>query len=689
MSARRCAAAALALLGSACTEDQYVLGALCSAAGTCLPAGGASGTGGDAGDGGSTTPGGSGAAAGRGGAGSPAAGPLRVDFVGSGVERLPQPLFGRTPTHFFVASDAASALWQARIGDDFQVVAPAALELGQLSPFADAGSVLSHAGEATFSAHSNWADTSAGALALEAVFRSEPGATLLSQRDGATGLELALDAEGRLSLLLAADGTALSVSSQALVVDAWHHCLVLVDAAQAAAQVFCNGQAGAAMAVPEGFVVPATTTEATLGGASTARVRWAELARWQAPSWGPRGAWSDQARERFARLVGTFAAGSREPLPFAEVRASGAYVDMSPSDAPELRRLHPVGEHWPRVVCRPMADTPRACGLLVEADSSRAAAEDDFRLENWTAAELSTTPQSGEGPTSQSSLVGLTPSPLAAEHTLERLAPVGDGPAVLSLFARAGSMERVRLEAVGMASATFDVATARVLGSTDALSASAESWGDGLSRVSLAFDSAGGPGTLRIALLSDDSSAVFAGDGSVALELGDAELRFGTVSTPLPTFGDIQRADHLVYPAGNGNLPPGPWFQLDAEVWLPAAPLVADAAVLNANFANRYDQQINLFVSAQHGAARFWGLQGDATPWQLSSNVPLVDGALHRLTASVGLDGARLTVDGLSSREPAGTFDIGVLDRVDIGKSTSSSGSLTGIVRHVAVSSPE
>jgi hypothetical protein len=614
---------------------------------------------------------------------------LRVDFVGSGVERLPEQLFGREPTHFLVADDASADLWRARVGDDFDVAAPTALRLAELSPFADAGSVLSHAGAVTFSADSAWADTSEGALALELVFRGEPGATLLTQRDGATGLELVLDADGRLTLQLAAGGATLSVMSAALVPDAWHHCLLLVDTAQGVAQTFCNGQAGAAVTTPGGFTLPAVAAAALLGSAAAPRVYWAELARWQAPTWGPRGAWTDQARARFARLVGTFADGSSEPLPLAEVRASGAYVDMSPSDRPELRRLHPVGEHWPRVVCRPMAASARECGLLVEADSSRSVSAEDFRLDNWTAAELTTTLGSSDGPTDDDSLLGLTPSALDAEHTLERLGPVGDGPAVLSLFGRAGSKRRVRLEVVGVATASFDIADAVVLASANVLAARAEAWGDGLSRLSLTYDSAGGPHTLRITVLDDDSSPTFAGDGSSALELGDAELRFGTISTPLPTFGDIQRADHLVYPAGNGNLPAGPWFELAAEIWLPPAPLIADAAVLNANFASRYDQQVNLFVSALHGTAAFWGIQGDATQWQLASDVTLVDGELHELSAALGPDGATLRIDGNATSEPAGAFDIGVLDRIDIGKTTSSSGSLTGVVRRVAITSAD
>jgi hypothetical protein len=681
VSAPRRALLLLALQAAACTEDQYVIGAVCPALGSCPPDGGSAGTSGSGGSSGS-----GGAAAGTSGGGSTEVGPLQVDLLGSGVERLPEALFGVDPTHWLIADDARADVWQARVGENFQVIAPNALRLGELSPFADPGSVLSHAGAVTFSAESNWADTGAGAIALEAVFRGEQGATLLSQRAGVTGLELVLDAEGRLTLQLAAEGSTLSVSSQALVKDAWHHCLALFDSAQAAAQIFCNGQAGAAVTVPNGFAIAELTSAAVLGSADMARVHWAELGRWQAPTWGPRGAWGDQANARFARLVGTFAEGSSAPLPLSEVRASGAYVDMSPSDRPELRRLHPVGEHWPRVVCRPTAESPRECGLLVEPDSSRSVSSEDFRLDHWTATEVTTTLGSSAGPTGADTLLGLQPSDLDTEHTLERLGPVGDGPAVFSLYARAGSRKRVSLEVVGAASATFDVADSLVLDSSDALASDAEAWGDGLVRLSLAYESAGGPQMLRILLLDDDSSPTFAGDGSAVLDLGDAELRFGSVATLLPTFGDIQRADHLAYKAGNGNFPPGPWFELAAEVWLPRAPLAADAAVLNVNFASRYDQQINLFVNAIGGTAQFGGLQGDRAPWTVASEVPITDGAWHRLGAGVGSNEATLRVDDDTTRGPAAAFDVGVLDRIDVGKTTSSSGALTGLVRRVAIS---
>jgi hypothetical protein len=189
-------------------------------------------------------------------------------------------------------------------------------------------------------------------------------------------------------------------------------------------------------------------------------VHWAELARWQAAGWGPRGAWADVARERFARLVGTYAVGAQEPLPFAEVRASGAYVDMSPGDAPELRRLHPVGEHWPRIVCRPTADSARTCGLLVEASSSQPIAAEAFTLDRWAATELSVAAESGAGPSGKNTLFALTASPTSAEHTLAIDAPLADGPAVLAVFARAGRQRLLRAEVVGVASVTFDLANA-------------------------------------------------------------------------------------------------------------------------------------------------------------------------------------------------------------------------------------
>jgi hypothetical protein len=361
---------------------------------------------------------------------------------------------------------------------------------------------------------------------------------------------------------------------------------------------------------------------------------------------------------------------------------------MSPAEAPEQRRLYPVGEHWPRIVCRPTSDASRTCGLLVEAASSQPVAQAAFTLDNWTPSELSITPKGGIGATGADTLYALTPSPLAAPHTLELGVPLADGPAVFSFFARAGSATRVLAEVVDVARASFDLQPPSVADSAGAFVAAAEPWGNGLVRLSFSFDVTPGPGRLRLTLLDKSSSPTFAGDGSVALQIGDAELRFRSFSTPLPTFGAIEQADHLTYPAGNGNLPKSGWVSFGAEIWLPSAPLLADSAILNANFATRYDQQINLFVSSQNGTAQFWSLQGKATPWQVSSTSSLTDGKLHAVEASLGPQGATLTIDGASRTAKAQPYDLSVLDRVEIGTSTSSSGPLSGIVRHVSIQVP-
>jgi hypothetical protein len=615
---------------------------------------------------------------------------LHLDLMGSGVERLPQSLFEQQPVHFLIANDATQTAWDARVGVGFDVVATAALQIAEPGPFADAGRVLSHSGAVTFSADDDtWANTSAGALALEVVFRGEPGATLLSQRDANAGLLLSLDAQGGLHLELDAGAQQITVSSQPLVSDAWHHCLALFDASQSAAQMICNGQAAAVVNVPSGFAVGPIAAATELGSTGAARVHWAQLASWQAAAWGPRGAWTDLARERFARLVGTYAAGSFEPLPFAEVRASGAYIDMTPSDAPELRRLHPVGEHWPRVVCRPTNDTARSCGLLVEVSSSRLVPEQDFTLDNWNASELTLTAASAVGPTDANTLFALTPSATAVEHSIELNTPVGDGPAVLSFFARAGSARLIRAEVGAAAGATFDLATLTVSDDQGALVSGAESWGDDLVRASFSFDVNPGQEVLHLAILDDNGAAAFAGDGSIAAYVGNVELRFRSYSTPLPTFGTIQQADHLVYPAGNGNLPPGSAFEVSAEIWLPDTPLVADAAIFNANFAARYDQQINLFIPPQDATPQFWGLQGTTTHWNFSSPVAVNDGVLHRITASVGATGATLGVDDqISNAAMATPYDLSGLDRVEIGTSANSSGPLTGLIRNLHISPP-
>ena len=670
-------ALSLSLLGSACTDDTYVIGALCTAIKTCP--GQAGSDGGGAGGGGTAAAGGLGGEAGQQPDG------FVLDFTGSGVERLPQQLFGQDPTDFLIADDATPQSWKARVGSNFDVVAPDMIAVGEASPFADPGHVLSHAAPSPFASPSGWGDTRAGALALEAVFRGEPGATLLLQQDAGFSFELTLDVGGRLSLRLAAQGVEVLASSQPLVSDAWHHCLVLLDNGQSVAQILCNGQAGVAANVPAGFALGPFSTSALIGGAGAARLHFAELGRWQAPSWAPRSAWPELARERFARLVGTYVDGAPDPLPFADVRASGAYVDMTPSDAPELRRLHPVGEHWPRIVCRPTGDAPRTCGLLVEAASSQPVAPENFTLDHWTTSGVAVTPRDAVGPTGKETLAGVTPSGSATTHAVELAVPLGDGPAVLSFFARAGSARLVQAEVVGLASTTFDLEQPAVMATTGTLLAGAEAWGDGLIRLSYSFDVKAGPGRLRLTLLADDAAAVFAGDGSVAAELGDVELRFRSFATPLPTFGAIQQADHLVYSAKSGNLPAAGGLTFGAEIWLPAAPLVADAAVVNINFGARYDQQINLFVSPQDGSLQFWGLQGQATPWQFSNPQRVTDGNVHEVVANVTATRATLSVDGKSTSAPAKPYDLSLLDRVEIGTSTSSSGPLTGMVRRIHI----
>lgn len=684
MTARPPPAWLLALVALGCTDNEYIIGSLCDALSGCASGGSSSGSAG-ASSGGAGGSSGNGGSAGSGEAGALEPGPLTAELTGSGPERLPEELMGVAPSHFLIASDATTSSWPARRGDGFDVLAPAALALGEPAPFADPGRVLVHANATTFSAESSWADTSAGALALEAVFRGEPSVQLLAQRDGGAGLEWFLDAAGNLNLRLGAGSDELVLASHALVPDAWHHCLALVDASQAVAQMFCNGQAGDAVSVPEGFALGPIAAAATLGSAAVARLHWAQLGSWHTASWQPRGSWTDVARERFARLVGTYAEGSQEPLPLPDVRASGAYIDMSPSDAPELRRLHPVGEHWPRIVCRPAGDAPRFCGLLLETSSSRFVAPSAFTLDRWDGVEAGVTPSPEAGPTGAASLYAVTPSSTAGPHQLEIETAFGQGPAVLSLFARTGSTARLQVEVVGLASATFDLSGASVLESAGALAAAIEPWGDGLMRPSFSFEVDAGDHLLRLTLLDDDSNATFTGDGSVAAHLGDVELRFRSISTPLPTFGNIQQPDHLAYPAGSGNLPSGGSFGFSAELWLPATPLLADAAIITANAGGRYDPQINVFVRPSDGTIQYWGRELDAAIWQMSSTTAVTDGALHQLAVGLGPEGATLTVDGESTTDPADGYDLSQLDRVEIGGSMMSSGPLTGIVRRIRI----
>jgi hypothetical protein len=669
------------LASVACTDDTYVIGAVCNALATC-PSAGAGGSG-HAGAGGAAA-----GAAGLAGTAGTSLGGFALDLTGSGPERLPQQLFGEDALHLLIATDATASSWPARVGDGFDVAAGALPQIAEPWPFADRGSALSHAGLAAYSANSDWASAVDGAWALEAVFRAEPGALLLAQLDGkADGMRLAVSGSGQLSLQVTSSNGGITVTSQPLVPDAWHHCLALVDRSQGA-QIICNGQAGDVVDVPSGLSMASVAATATLGDAAPARVHWAELASWQASSWGARGAWPDTARERFARLVGTYADGAKAPLPLSEVRPSGAYIDMSPVDAPEQRRLHPVGQHWPRIVCRPTSDSPRFCGLLLESSSSLQVAPASFTLDHWDAAELGVAAGTTGGSLGTAGLFALAPTTAQGAHTLSFEVTFADGPAVLSFFARALGKKLLRVDVPGIASAAFDLAASTVVESSGTRVVSAEPWGDGLVRVSYSFDVGPGPGSLQLSILDDDGASAFAGSGDVAAEVGEGELRFRSFSTPLPTFGSIQAEDSLVFPAGNGNFPSGGAFEIDAEFWLPAAPLLADAAILNANFAMQYEQQINLFVTAQQSVVRFQSLLGKTAPWTVTGAATVTDGNVHHLAASVAAGEASLSVDGATLKAPAEAYDTSKLDRIEVGASKTSSGALTGMVRRLSISEP-
>ena len=117
----------LASLGVGCTDDTYVIGAVCGAVRPCSGAGG----GASAGNGGAASGAGgmAGAAGGGAGAAGGAAGGFALDLTGSGVARLPESLFGTGPAHLLISSDALATSWPAfrTLVYDVAIDAPAQL----------------------------------------------------------------------------------------------------------------------------------------------------------------------------------------------------------------------------------------------------------------------------------------------------------------------------------------------------------------------------------------------------------------------------------------------------------------------------------------------------------------------------------------------------------------------------------
>ncbi len=120
---------------------------------------------------------------------------------------------------------------------------------------------------------------------------------------------------------------------------------------------------------------------------------------------------------------------------------------------------------------------------------------------------------------------------------------------------------------------------------------------------------------------------------------------------------------------------------------LPEGPRLTAQAVLNLNRGGTFENQVELYITGDTGLLKFWGLSDGAAHWAFSHPSSPLDGLRHAVEAHWGPTSADLSLDGVPATQDAliandSPFS---LDRIDVGFSSKSSGSLEGLVAGIEI----
>ncbi len=678
------------LLLEACTSNPYFIGASCPGA-KSASADAPCGAAGAAGSAGSV-----GMAGSAGSAGVSSNLNFAVDLDQSGASHLASKLGlaagSIDATLRFRGETATANDWPSDQGA-LLVKGTAPLVVQVEAPFTDGTRAVGFASDASayVAQSAEPGDVDTDDFALEVVLQAAAGAQVIATRGTTRGWSVQLTPQAALTLELTDDQGTLEVSSGPLAADTWYHCLFWVSRS-VGGQAYCNGRAGAVTDTSQLGSLKSTTS-LVVGGGSPTSDRASNLAhfslfRVSTGALGPAEDWAAISRLRFAELTGVSPRVARgRLLPRAGQRETPAYLDLQ-RGIDGARHLFLVGPDWPRVTCRADAAGVRDCGYLGEPERSRSI---KARADAWTASELDTLPDNADFADGERRMEGLVPSSTTLRHALSVTGKFGGAQQALSFFARAELGQNIAVSVTGRDRAIFDVAAGSVTTAPANASASIEAWGDGLFRCSLVFTPAAGALTYELQLLGPDGAEAFAGDGKTAwLDVAGLQLDSGLAYAGSLLAVDIQAADQLSFSGTDGNLPALGALTERLRVLLPAGPRLTDQSVLNLNRAGEFANQAELYVIGDTSELKFWGLNAGATHWAFVHPASLVDGQRHQLEASWGPDSAELTVDGKSvmkkaqlANELAFSFD-----RIDVGFSSNSSGSLEGLVAGIEIGQP-
>jgi hypothetical protein len=538
---------------------------------------------------------------------------LRFGVAGTAAwgDRFVAGRVARAPALLLRGEDATAAGWPARTGG--VLVPEGETRIARRGPFTDATRTT----EGRFASEGAIVRLGTGELAIELVLQGARTTRVLETDD----IVIDFDDEGR--LIFGVEGA--TTVTNPLATRTYYHVLFVVR--PTGTRAYVNG---APLDGP-GATVPAGDRAVRIDG-SIAWLAMVPIAD---------GELDERAvRERFARLTGvspTVAGG--DPVPLAGGRPSVAFTDLVQDGA---RRLHRVGERWPRIACRP-AETDVVCGYLAEDVAHRGV---PLELGAWSIEGSATAIEWAEIP----GVRVTSTTTLRASHDGD------DARRVLSVWARGSGELELAIEGVGRARCVPSTGVIAVL--EGVVTATREDFGDGWTRCVLGTEVAPA-GPVEVSMIATE------------LELAGPQVDTNRLTASSLVIED-RELDALAY-AGPGNV--SIEGAVNARVLVRGEEL-HDRSVLGLDGGGP-ENAARVYAETRDGTVVFAGFVGGAIAWNAHAVESVLD-VVSRVEARWGLDEASVTVGATVETSPVSAA-LPSIDAITIGDAHGS-GALNGLV---------
>ena len=587
-------------------------------------------------------------------------------------------------------ADATTSTWTATTGDDLAITGSGddpTPNTGSPTHGDGDDSVKGNAGKYYTAPDDGTGDVATEDLALEMVCQAPNNQFLISKRNATAGWAI-LGNNLQLRFTIRESSTTTNVNGDTLSADAWYHLMLFVDRS-GSAQWYANGAAsGTATSVSarSGTI----TTSAFLnvfdeGGGAPYSGACARLRGWTFTDIGTHSQ-ADVAKERFARLTGTYHSGQAYS---SFVRATGKSLLKEVST--DVYQSFLVGPGWPVVQNHPLRGAeynpePAATSILLH--------NYDFTANcgttcTWTKLDAGDTIGG-----SVADLYGTTRTTLGiigdttdGQHGVSQAATVTAATWSYCCVFEPGDQTFAYLANTTVANATLYADISTCENGTDGAGATPHTpidYGDKC-QVGFSFTGTAAAHTFEVSPAEADGDNAFAGDGAtVNVYAEHCKLELGSICTslqPTTTASVTRNKDELRYV----DYSPTPTGSLIASFTTGAPQIFLFSVSLNDDTVNNL---MNLYVtnSATSNSAMFF-TKGGVNYVNSVVSSSLTDGARHTQALSWQADNFVYFIDGVQKATDTNTSGetLEDVDEIMIGMAVTELQQLNGGIHEVCI----